>query len=423
MRILLGRHHSTDLRDTTKVTFFELISELEDKIKEQYPPEIRESVPPVGEMHKADGDFEFSNGSVIHFRPLDEAEKKYKSLNIAAVGIDEASEVDQEAVQMLMGRRRQMGYPLLLFVVSNPTGYTHWLYKWFVKERSTNYHLFRTNSLENKANLPPDYINELSRKFPLEWIKRYIEGEWGGIEEGTPIYAGMFDLRTHMKPAMFYKGNPVWVGVDFGYTSPGVVWAHPDRDYRCQIVREWNPKSIDTYQLCQGILRRNGVWFPDAKFQYFCGHDGQSRAPSAEKTGIEIMSDNGMMPSWRFHHLESGFTVIRNMLKVKDDGTPNLTVDPSADICVEAFLGGYKYKKESDKPQKNDIHDPLMDAFRYIAYQNYTLSGDSPRSSPRVRIFGEKRVKDKDDADITDSTPVRKRIFANNGWTINGSRA
>lgn len=415
MRILLGRHQSTDLRDTTKVTFFELITELEEKIKEQYPPEVRESVPPVGEMHKADNEFEFGNGSVILFRPLDEAEKKYKSLNVAAIGIDEASEVDTEAVQMLMSRRRQMGYPLLLFVVSNPTGYTHWLYKWFVRDKQQNYFLYQTNTYENQKHLPETYIQELTRKYSLDWIKRYIEGEWGGLTEGVPIYSGMFDPKIHVREGRYFMGNPVWVGVDFGYASPGVVWAHPDRENRCQIVREWLPKELDTYKLAQGILKRNGVWFPHATFQYFCGHDGKQRHASSDATGIEILTDNGMVPSYRFHHLEAGFTVIRNMLKVRDDGTPNLYVDPSAMTCVEAFLGEYKYKPEADKPLKNDIHDPVMDAFRYIAYQTYTLSGDPPGvGSGRIKIFGgtNKSVKDVED----DAKPRTKRAFQSNGW-------
>lgn len=429
MRILLGRQHSTDLRISTQVTFFELITELEDKIREQYPPDMRQSIPEVGTHHKAINEYEFSNGSVVMFKPLDEAESKYKSLNVAAVGIDEASEVDQEAIQMLMGRRRQMGYPLLLFAVSNPTGYTHWMYKWFVKERTDNYHLFQTNTFENQANLPPNYIKELSRKYSADWIKRYIEGEWGGLTEGVPIYSGMFDPKVHIQQGVFYKGNPVWVGVDFGYASPGVVWAHPDRDYRCQIVREWLPKELDTYKLCEGIAKRNGVWFPNATFQYFCGADGKQHAPSAEKTGIEIMTDAGMMPSWRFHHLEAGFTVIRNMLKERDDGKPNLTVDPAADICAESFMGEYKYKPDStDKPLKDDIHDPAMDAFRYIAYQTYTLSGESPRSSPRIKSFGTRTVKDNDDAEDTSGTKylrptsIIRNSSRSNGWRTEGSK-
>ena len=414
MRILLGRHHSTDLRDTTKITFFELITELEDHIRDQYPPEVREQVPSIGEMHKADNEYEFSNGSVILFRPLDEAESKYKSLNIAAVGIDEASEVDLEAVQMLMGRRRQMGYPLLLFVVSNPTGYTHWLYKWFVKEQEANYFLYKTNSFENQKHLPPSYIQELSRKYSIDWVKRYIEGEWGGLTEGIPIFAGMFDTKVHIGEGRFYGGNPIWVGIDFGYGSPGVVWAHPDRQFRCQIVREWLPKEMDTYRLAEGILKRNGVWFPNAKFQYFCGHDGNQHAPSAEKTGIEILMDAGMDPSWRYHHLEAAFTVIRNMLKVRTDNTPNLIVDPHAAIVAEGFMGEYKYKPDSEKPLKNDIHDPVMDAFRYIAYQNYTLSGDHMRGESRIQMFGRK---DQQDGDEHDGTVGRARRFESRGWT------
>lgn len=426
MRILIGRHHSTDLRDTTKATFFELLDQLEENIKSQYPAEIRESVPPIGEMHKADNDYEFSNGSMIHFRPLDEAEKKYKSLNVAAIGIDEASEIDVNAVQMLMGRRRQMGFPLLLFVVSNPTSYTHWLYKWFVKERTANYHLFRNNTFENKTNIPPGYIEELTRKYPIDWVRRYVEGEWGGIDEGIPIYGGLFQENIHVQKAFFYKRHPVWIGVDFGYTSPGVVWAQADKAYRCQIIKEWAPKAIDTYNLCQGIIQRNGIWFPGATFQYFCGHDGSQHAPSAEKTGVEIMTENGMTPSYRYHHLEAAFTVIRNMLKVRDDGTPNLIVDPAADICIESFMGAYKYKPESkkdglssDKPLKDDIHDPLMDAFRYIAYQNYSLSGDSPYSGPRIPAFRSKKIKDpSDDEFIPPSSDRRTRTksYAFHGW-------
>lgn len=415
MRILVGRHHSTDLRDTTQVTFFNLINNLEEEIKKQYSEEIRESVPPIGEYHKAVNEFVFQNGSKVLFRPLDEAEVKYKSLDISAVAVDEASEVDIEAIRMIMSRRRVKGYPLLLYVVSNPTGYTHWLYKWFVKEKQDNYQLFRTNTFENKENLPPGYIQELSRRFSLDWIKRYLEGEWGGLTEGVPIFSGHFDSSIHVQQGLFYRGNPIWVGVDFGYGSPAVVWAHPDRSFRCQIVREWAPHEIDTYKLCDGIIKRNGVWFPGASFQYFCGHDGKQRQASSTQTNIEIMTDAGMNPSYRFHHLETAFTVIRNMLKVRDDGTPNLYVDPQAELCLESLLGEYKYESSQDgvskeKPIKDDIHDPVMDAFRYIAYQNYSLNGEPGSGEPRIRVFGQGK---------SDAT-IRKNRYRNKanlrGW-------
>lgn len=293
MRILLGRQHSTDLRITTQNTFFQLITKIEDGIREMYPVDQREHVPPIGSFHKNHNEYTFSNGSLIIFRHLDNAEEELKSLNVSAIGIDEASEVDEDAAKMLHARRRELGYPLPLFVVSNPTGLSHWLYKWFVREPGPKSVLFRTNTAENQGNLPTDYIRDLERRYPIEWIKRYLRGEWGGLEAGSPAFSS-FEPHIHVKKSLFYKGLPVWVGIDYGYQTPGVVWAHPDRLRRCQVVREWLPKQIDPYKLAAGILKRNEVWFPQAQFLYYCGHDGKQHSSSAEKTPIEIMNESGI---------------------------------------------------------------------------------------------------------------------------------
>src|SRR3990172_965724 len=153
IRILLGRFLGTDLRDTTQVEFFRQIQTLEDAIRQQVPAEQRPSVA-VGTYHATRFDYEFSNGSLVLFRPLQEAEKKFKSLEIAVFAIDEGSEVMEPALNVLLGRRRQMGYPRLGLVVSNPTGRDHWLYQRFIHEPRPKHVLFRTNTLENAENLP-----------------------------------------------------------------------------------------------------------------------------------------------------------------------------------------------------------------------------------------------------------------------------
>jgi PBSX family phage terminase large subunit len=399
IRILIGRQHATDLRDSTRTTFYELINDIEEKLRGLYPPELRSSVPPIGNEHKSDNEYEFSNGSLIMFRPLEDAERKYKSLNVAAVGIDEGSEVDINSVQMLMGRRRQMGYPLILFVVSNPTGLTHWIYRWWVREvrkdLKDSYLLFRTNTAENQVNLPPDYIKELMRRYPLDWVRRYVNGEWGGLEEGVPIFAG-FDLETHIKPGLFYKRLPVWVGIDFGYQTPGVVWAHPTKERVCQVIREWAPKQLDTHKLAEGIVKRNNIWFPGGQFLYFCGHDGMQHAPHASKTNLEILQSYGLNATYRNHHVETGLTVIRNLIRMQSNGKPNLVVDPSCHTIIEGFMGEYRYHpKKEDIPKKDGIFDPLFDAIRYIAVQNYSWSGEEPQSKT-LRLFHHKKEEDAD---------------------------
>ena len=56
-----------------------------------------------------------------------------------------------------------------------------------------------------------------------------------------------------------------------------------------------------------------------------------------------------------------------------------------------------------------------MDAFRYIAYQTYSLSGDSPGSTARMRVFGTKTIKDNLDGD--DETDGR-RTFSKSGEAL-----
>lgn len=144
IKILVGRFFGTDLRDTTMAEFFKLIEKLEDAIKEQFPAGTpAEQIPRVGHFAIAKNEFTFANGAVILFRPLDEAESKYKSLEIAAFGIDEASEVPVEAAMMLKARCRQKGFPHIGFIASNPTGRDHWLYKWFELEKRPGCRLFR----------------------------------------------------------------------------------------------------------------------------------------------------------------------------------------------------------------------------------------------------------------------------------------
>jgi hypothetical protein len=94
-------------------------------------------------------------------------------------------------------------------------------------------------------------------------------------------------------------------------------------------------------------------------------------------------------------------------------------MDPQAITTIEGFMGEYKYKPDSDKPLKNDIHDPVMDAFRYIAYQNYSLSGDHMRGESRIQMFGKKGTTHGDESNGGNETPdgTKRRSFSNRGWT------
>jgi len=59
-----------------------------------------------------------------------------------------------------------------------------------------------------------------------------------------------------------------------------------------------------------------------------------------------------------------GIGSVQNLLAVKGDGRPRLTIDPGC-VNVQNEFESYKWKPEKDMPEKEDDH--AMDALRYLA--------------------------------------------------------
>jgi hypothetical protein len=399
----VGREEFTDLRDTTQSEFFSQLGALETHIRERLPEESRAGWAGLGQYKPGTNDYNWANGSRTLFRPLQEAERKYKSLTLGFFGIDEASEVDHDraepgSVLMLQGRLRQVGMPCVGFMVSNPTEFSHWLYQWYGKEAAPRspygwtgmkgYPVVRTNTLENVDHLPPGYVETLHKRYPPDHIRRYLQGEWGGIGEGAPIFT-TFDVKTHVRPLSWVRRWLVRVGIDLGTNAPGVVWAQIDPvAERLQVLRSWAPRNLDVYKLAEGIKQRNDHWFPLASFDYYCGHDANAHKDTNSKSSAEILAEYGMSPHVRFTATERGFTTMRNLLDVRDDGVPGMLIDPANPVVIEALSGGYRYNpKKEDEPEKTDVYDPLMDALRYIVVHSLTTAGRIPamRSVPAFR--------------------------------------
>ncbi len=378
IKTLLGRFNYTDLRDTTQATFFQLISELEDALRAQCPPgtEIE-----LGKWEGGSDTFAWANGSTTKFRPLERAEIKYKSLDIAAYGADEADQVTPEAVNMLSARCRQRGYPRVALFANNPTSRRHWIYEWFVDQRRPHHHIFRTNTTENLAHLPPGYIEDLRSRFDPLWVRAYLDGEWTEMGLERAIFP-TFDRRLHVakEPLKWYKTRPIYVGIDLGYGAPGVVWAQMDGDNRLCLLRAWGPQQIYTHRLCEGIRQRNGEWFKGGDFHYYSGPDSNMHRAEAKDTNAQIFRQYGMPLRYRFTPIERGFNIIRQLLDKRDDGLAGLLVDPTPDPHLErlikAFDGAYVYKAEKDDPIQDPRYTPLMDAVRYIVVNTHSLSGE-----------------------------------------------
>jgi len=168
-RILLGRKTMSDIDRAVLPEFFGLIP------SNWYEHRIR------------DGLINFPNGSQIVLFGLDamqsggvadikKAQQKLKSLNLGAYFIDQLEEVEAEVFEVLNSRLRRTEVPIRQGnMTCNPANF--WAYESFVANPKKGYKLYQSSMLDNKDNLPEDYIRK-QLEMGEDYVKRFVLGEW-----------------------------------------------------------------------------------------------------------------------------------------------------------------------------------------------------------------------------------------------------
>ena len=75
---------------------------------------------------------------------------------------------------------------------------------------------------ENVQNLPPGYYAKASAGKSEEWVKVYIRGEYGFVQDGRPVYPE-FREHLHVKEFELNSRLPLSIGLDFGNTPAASI--------------------------------------------------------------------------------------------------------------------------------------------------------------------------------------------------------
>ena len=179
-RILLGRKTLSDIERAVLPDLFELIP------KKWYVHKVKEAT------------INFFNDSQIILFGLDalqagdigdikKAQQKIKSLNLGAFFIDQLEEVEYEVFEGLTSRLRRTSVPVRQGnMTTNPANF--WAYHYFLQgldkiggewidRKRKNSILYQSSMLDNKMNLPEEYIQE-QLAMDEKYVKRYVLGEW-----------------------------------------------------------------------------------------------------------------------------------------------------------------------------------------------------------------------------------------------------
>ena len=184
---------------------------------------------------------EFYNGSVVHFKSCDD-EMKIRGMTLDFFGLDEPIDIDETVFTQLVGRisgnvlKKPFG-----ILTTNPGSENHWIYRRFFVESNDKYRMIKTTTYDNM--LLPDYdnyIKSLQENFDDDWIKRFLDGDWGAF--AGQIYKN-FNPDKHIISAWEYEENKKTgdierkglkkdiaakikyfiAGVDFGVNNPTAI--------------------------------------------------------------------------------------------------------------------------------------------------------------------------------------------------------
>jgi phage terminase large subunit len=316
----------------------------------------------------------YPNGSIIWVGGMDNPDKVLSSER-DIIYVNQAEELEQGEWETLTtrvtGRAGNLPYSQLCGDC-NPAGSQHWIrqrakdgkLKLLFSKHQDNPTLYTDDGkLTERGKRTMSTLQSLSGVR----YKRLFLGEWATAEGA--VYE-MFNRNNHVlvrdSSEFVYWG----LAIDEGYTNPAVILLiGTDSDGRKHIFQEFYER---------GKLQSDVV---AAAQEMAAGKNVTEIAVDASAAGLIADLRNVGLPAVpQKGRVLDGIHVVQEHLKVRGDGRPYLTVDPSCVNTINEFES-YVWKPRKDEPVKEMDH--AMDALRYY------LAGNLP-DDERIVTYDER---------------------------------
>lgn len=423
-RTAIIRNTYPELRTTTMKTWHQWVP--------QHIGKWREAGPPCHLIKDEANKFEWEVLFVALDRPDDVS--KLLSMELSDAWLNEAREIPKAILDGLTGRVGR--YPPMwqaeatdvqIMMDTNPPDTDHWWYilaeqdmsnernrqlvmsmreaeeilrmKGVLKGDSRLMTFYRQPSgrsehAENIANLRGGYYEfQMAGKDP-DWIKVYIDGEYGFVMDGMPMFPEYKD-STHCRKLHVIPGLGLRVGMDFGLT-PAATISQRMSNGRWLVHDELVSERMGITSFAQELSRKLAEKYPGVKLISARGDPSGDAVTPEEKTCFQILQANGIdiaapAPTQDpVRRREAVAFLLSNLI----DGEPALLIDPKAAVLRKGLAGGYHRRrlqvsgdiKYRDVPDKNK-YSHVCEALEYDCVsagedRNVTVS-DQRRNTPR----------------------------------------
>lgn len=335
----------------------------------------------------------------VLFMALDREEdvKKLLSLEVTGAWVNEAREIPKGIIDALTGRvgrypKKDLGGATWSGIImdTNPPDDQGW---WFASDNDTpeGWKFFRQpagdgsdidpitgNPIpgENIPNLPYGYYKRITANKDPDWIKVYVQGKYGYVSEGKPVFPMYRDhFHTSKTPIVANPAFPLELGADFGLT-PACIIGQRYPDGRWVIIDELITDDCGVKRFAELLRKYLASKYPEMQVGAAWGDPaGNTRGQEEEKTALEIMRAHTEFP-WKAapsNDLLMRREVVIGALNRVVDANPGMLVSPKCKILRKAMTGGYHYRsfrtgngtQWHEVPHKNQFSHPA-DALQYL---------------------------------------------------------
>lgn len=269
----------------------------------------------------------------------------------------------------VIARNRQKAFtangtpvPNTASVVTTPEGF-RFVYDRWVKNKANGYQIYKARTVDNAANLPDGYIENLKNTYSTNLLAAYLDGEFVNLTSGC-VYTE-FDRKLNATSERIQSGEPLHIGLDFNVTKMAAV-VHVLRNDNPHAVNELT-NILDTPAMIGAIQSKYAghkiFIYPDAS-----GNNRKSQNASASdiallrQAGFNVLV-NASNPAVKDRVLSLNKIIGERRYKVNPDTCPEL---------VES-LEKQAYDKNGD-PDKTSGFDHLLDATGYCIAYRYPIS-------------------------------------------------
>lgn len=333
-------------------------------------PELCERKGWAYRLNKQSAYIEFPGAGRILFRTMEQPHR-IVGYEVAHSVVDELDTLPTEKARdvwnKIIARNRQKmpgGFPNTVGVATTPEGF-RFVYERWQKNPAPGYVLFRARTMDNAANLPPGYIENLRNTYSSNLLAAYLDGEFVNLTAGN-VYPE-FDRRANASTETIREGDVLHVGLDFNVTKMAAV-IHVLRGDDPHAVEELT-NIFDTPAMIAVLKERYAghsiMVYPDAS-------GGSRKSNNASVSDLSLLKGAGFRvcvnpanPAVKDRVLAANAMIHKNghrRYRVNVDRCPHL---------VES-LEKQAYDKNGE-PDKSSGFDHIIDAATYFIAYRYPI--------------------------------------------------